>query len=64
MTATSDKLAKAVEAYCVELHRVRASGGATGERSSYGPLANRLSGVGATLKPISQSLTDYHSPSY
>ncbi|KKZ13714.1 MAG: hypothetical protein TH68_06325, partial [Candidatus Synechococcus spongiarum 142] len=51
MTATSDKLAKAVEAYCVELHRVRACGGATGERSNYGPLANLLSGVGATLKP-------------
>ena len=51
MTATSDKLAKAVEAYCIELHRVRASGGATGERSNYGPLANLLSGVGATLKP-------------
>ena len=51
MTTTSDKLAKAVEAYCVELHRVRASGGATGERSNYGPLANLLSGVGATLKP-------------
>lgn len=51
MTATSDKLAKAVEAYCAELHRVRASGGATGERSSYGPLANLLNAVGVTLKP-------------
>ena len=51
MTATSDKLAKAVAAYCTELHRVRATGGATGERSSYGPLANLLNGVGALLKP-------------
>ncbi len=31
--------------------RVRASGGATGERSSYGPLANLLNAVGAALKP-------------
>ena len=51
MTAASDKLVKAVAAYCAELHRIRASGGATGERSSYGPLANLLNGVGALLKP-------------
>ena len=51
MTTTTEKLATAVEVYCAELHRVRASGGATGERSSYGPLANLLSAVGATLKP-------------
>ena len=30
---------------------MRASGGATGERSSYGPLANLLNAVGAALKP-------------
>ena len=30
---------------------VRASGGATGERSSYGPLAGLLNAVGATLGP-------------
>ena len=51
MTATSDKLAKAVAAYCAELQRVHASGGATGERSSYGPLSTLLSGVGALLRP-------------
>ena len=51
MTATSDNLTKAVAAYCTELHRIYASGGATGERSSYGPLANLLNAVGATLKP-------------
>ena len=51
MTATSDNLTKAVAAYCAELHRIYASGGATGERSSYGPLANLLNAVGATLKP-------------
>uniref|UniRef100_UPI000470793C type ISP restriction/modification enzyme n=1 Tax=Candidatus Synechococcus spongiarum TaxID=431041 RepID=UPI000470793C len=51
MTAASDNLTKAVAAYCAELHRIRASGGATGERSSYGPLTTLLNGVGATLKP-------------
>ena len=30
---------------------MRASGGATGERSAYGPLANLLNAVGAALKP-------------
>ena len=45
------KLTAAVEAYFTDLGRVRASGGATGERSSYGPLANLLNAVGASLKP-------------
>ncbi len=40
-----------MDAYFADLRRVRASGGATGERSSYGPLANLLNAVGATLKP-------------
>ena len=35
-------LTAAVEAYFSDLRRVRASGGATGERSNYGPLANLL----------------------
>ena len=51
MVGTNVKLAAAVEAYFADLRRVRASGGATGERSSYGPLANLLNAVGATLKP-------------
>ena len=51
MTRTTKGLAAAVEAYFADLRRVRASGGATGERSIYGPLANLLNGVGATLKP-------------
>ena len=51
MTKTTKGLAAAVEAYFADLRRVRASGGATGERSSYGPLANLLNAVGATLKP-------------
>ncbi len=41
----------AVEAYFADLRRVRASGGATGERSLYAPLANLLNAVGVTLKP-------------
>lgn len=51
MTETNAKLIAAVEGYFNDLGRVRASGGATGERSSYGPLANLLNAVGATLKP-------------
>ena len=50
-TARSAKLAAAVETWFAELGRLRASGGATGERSSYGPLAKLLDAVGATLKP-------------
>ena len=51
MTGASTRLTAAVEAYFADLGRIRASGGATGERSSYGPLANLLNAVGATLKP-------------
>ena len=51
MVGTNAKLITAVEAYFADLRRVRASGGATGERSSYGPLANLLNAVGAALKP-------------
>ena len=45
------RLTTAVEAYFADLRRIHASGGATGERSSYPPLANLLNAVGATLKP-------------
>ena len=51
MTAANANLTTAVETYFADLGRVRASGGATGERSSYGPLAQLLSAVGAALKP-------------
>ena len=51
MTGTNKKLTAAVEAYFADLGRVRASGGATGERSSYGPLTGLLNAVGTTLKP-------------
>ena len=45
------KLTAAVEAYFTDLRRLRASGGATGERSSYAPLANLLNAIGGSLKP-------------
>ena len=50
MSRTNKKLVAAVDAYFADLRRVGASGGATGERSSYGPLATLLDAVGATLK--------------
>ena len=40
-----------VEDYLGDLRRIRASGGATGERSGYGPLANLINDIGAGLKP-------------
>ena len=51
MSNTTTALTAAGETYFTDLGRVRASGGATGERSSYGPLANLLNAVGATLAP-------------
>ena len=45
------RLTTAVETYFQDLRRIRASGGATGERSAYPPLANLLTAVGAQLKP-------------
>ena len=51
MSGTNPRLAAAVETYFTDLRRIRASGGATGERSSYPALAGLLNAVGATLKP-------------
>ena len=51
MPTANAKLTTAVKDYLTDLRRIRASGGATGERSSYGPLANLLNAVGSTLKP-------------
>ena len=45
------KLSAAVEAYFTGLGRMRGSGGATAERSAYGPLANLLNDAGAALRP-------------
>ncbi len=51
MAATDPKLTAAVETYLDDLRRMHASGSATGERSSYGPLAGLLNAVGGALKP-------------
>ena len=47
----NSKAITAVEAYFSHLRLVRASGGATDERSLYVPLANLLNAVGGTLRP-------------
>ena len=51
MPTPTTKLTTAVETYLTALRQIRASGGATGERSYYGPLENLLTAVGNTLKP-------------
>ena len=51
MPANTSKLTSIVEAYLENLHRVRASGGATAERSTYAALANLFDSIGATLRP-------------
>ena len=51
MSRTTTRLTAAVQEYFADLRRVRASGGATQERSLYGPLGNLLTAVGATLRP-------------
>lgn len=45
------KLTSAIEEYLTDLRRIRASGGATDERSFYPPLANLLNAIGGMLKP-------------
>ena len=51
MPPTTAKLTTAVEEYFSDLRRVRASGGATGELSSYQALGNLLNAVGNALNP-------------
>ncbi len=45
------KLTSAVEEYLSDLRKIRASGGATDERSYYPPLTNLLNAIGGMLKP-------------
>ena len=47
----SNRLTAAAEHYFADLQRIRASGGATSERSVYTPIANLLNAVGGALKP-------------
>ena len=51
MGAMHSRLTVAAETYFAELARMQRSGGATSERSMYGPLSNLLDAVGATLTP-------------
>jgi hypothetical protein len=51
MPEPNTKLTAAVEACLSHLRVIRASGGATDERSYYPPLANLLDAVGSTLRP-------------
>ncbi len=51
MQATGTKLTGAVEDYLGDVRRIRASGGATGERSYYPALSNLLNAVGGALRP-------------
>ena len=51
LPANVAKLTSIVEEYLSDLRRLRASGGATVERSTYPALANLINAVGATLRP-------------
>ena len=51
MPANTTRLTSIVEDYLADLRRLRASGGATGERSTYTSLANLLQAVGSSLRP-------------
>ena len=51
MSESVSKLKLEVEAYLADLRRIRASGGATGERSYYPALTNLLNAVGSALRP-------------
>ena len=51
MPPTTTKLTTAVEDYFSDLRRIRASGGATAERSYYPALTNLLNAVGGALRP-------------
>ena len=51
MAGTTTKLTGAVEDYLGDVRRIRASGGATGERSYYPALSNLLNAVGGALRP-------------
>ncbi len=52
------KLITAVESYFADLRRIRASGGATDERSLYPPLSTLLNAVGDALKPKVHCVSD------
>ena len=51
MPSATAKLSGAVEDYFAGIRQIRSTGGATDEKSLYGPLSNLLDTVGATLRP-------------
>ena len=51
MPPTTTKLTTVVEEYFADLRSIRATGGATGERSYYPALTNLLNAVGGALRP-------------
>ena len=51
MATVRNQLTTAAEEYFEALRRVRASGGGTGERSTYPALSNLLNAVGSSLRP-------------
>ena len=51
MSANTSRLTSIVAEYLGDLRRLRASGGATGELSTYPALSNLLNAIGATLRP-------------
>ncbi|MDE0332840.1 MAG: N-6 DNA methylase [Nitrospinae bacterium] len=51
MSITNKKLTAAVESYLSDLKHIRASGGATGERSYYSTLDKLIGAVGGLLRP-------------
>ena len=59
MNKQTKRLITAVESYFTDLRMIRASGGATGERSNYVPLPNLLNAVGRTLKPKVFSVLEF-----
>ena len=58
MPPPAARLTAAVQQYLSDLRTIRASGGATGERSYYPPLSNLLNAVGAALKPKVACVTE------
>ena len=51
MSPVNQQLTTAVEEYFADLARIRASGGATSERSYYPALSNLLNAIGGALRP-------------
>ena len=58
MPPATTKLTTAVEEYFSDLRRVRASGGATGEKSYYPVLTNLLNAIGGALRPQVYSVSE------